>query len=191
MTGTIPHSLRAQLGRVIDVATLGALVVAVWMFISRDDNARQAGASLPELQPAVVPVNVVDEQSARARLFDDADSGAYLVMVFRTDCPVCDAQKEGWIALASTARSRGVESVALTPQRLTGSVAEYFEPAPIPVLKVEEPTALWSSLGTRVVPTTLVIGRDDRVWFRHMGLLHAEAAALAQVALERVSREGD
>jgi hypothetical protein len=71
--------------------------------------------------------------------------------------------------------------LALTPEPLSTTTRRYFDLPGIQVLQFGQPQAAFASLGTSVVPTTVLVKTPGRITFHRAGLLDASGTH----ALER------
>lgn len=175
--------------RSMDIATAGILVFAVWQFVARrasDASAERAHGStaLTDSMPAAIVV--ADSGGTEARIFETRQAQPLLVFVFRSDCPYCAQQREGWTQLAAAAQEKGIEVVALTSEPLSGGVQNYLGDAPVPIRRVSQPAALLGELGIHAVPATVLVDAANKIQFHHVGLMHeAKADELADLLQSR------
>jgi hypothetical protein len=181
--------LSRRLPTFLDIASVGLLAVAVWLFWSRRPAA-EAPAALAAVPSRIVPGAVlrpfeaVDSAGRVAPAL--ASSGARLLLLFRSDCPACAAQRPEWEALARDAAAAEVGASALTPEPLTGAVAGYFGGAPVEVRRFADAGRAAEALDLRVVPTTLLVDDGGRVVFHHQGILPPAARDSLRAALAAV-----
>ena len=191
MPGRKLRSLRSAAGRTLDVLTFCLLLFAVWIFWSRREGAPPPAASIQSPQPAtggaVGALTAVDALQRDTLLFRDGRSDVLLVLLFRSDCAACASQRAGWMDLARLADSARIRALALTPEPLTDPVLQYFAPAYLTVLQVKDPTEMWTSLESRVVPTTIIVGSERQVRFRHDGVMTPAAFHDAEQTLRNGS----
>lgn len=152
----------------LTLGAIGALAFTLWKPRSRE--------------PAP-PSSVVGRPAPAVVLADAAGTAPFpltrsLVFVFRSDCPVCAAQKSNWQSMADTAATLGFGSLAVTPEPMTRAIADYFDAAPrIPVRQLASLDAL-QQLGVTHVPTTLVVDQEGVVRYHRTGLVGIDEALL-------------
>jgi len=160
-------------GPTLDILTFALLVVAVLLFWSRRDSGPTAAAQLVQhpADTSAAPLSALDALQQDTVLFPDGHSSTRLVLLFRSDCAACASQLSEWLTLVQVADSAGIPTIALTPEPLGDAALSYFSPTNVQVLQVKESAVLWTSLKTRIVPTTLIVGPDREVRFRHHGVM--------------------
>lgn len=168
----------------LDLVSVGLLAVAIWLFW----DAR--GGTPSAASPQASAVSSVSRITAGRRLavFAVADSAGEmhpgiapdapgtLLFVFRSDCPACAAQKSEWQALAGLADSRGLRTVAYTPEPLAAGVPAYFGDAPVTVMRFADDASARDALDLRLVPTTFVVDAGGRVRLHHQGVMPPSVA---------------
>lgn len=170
---SILERIRRFGGPTLDILTFTLLVVAVFLFWSRRDSGPTALAQSAQhlANTTVAPLAALDALQQDTVLFPDSHSRTRLVLLFRSDCPACASQLSEWLTLVRVADSAGIPTIALTPEPLGNAALTYFKPTNVAVLQIAESSELWTSLNTRVVPTTLIVGPDRQVRFRHHGVM--------------------
>ena len=169
---SILERIRRFGGPTLDTLTFALLVVAVFLFWSRRDSGPTAAQPAQyAADTAAAPLAAVDALQQDTVLFPDSHSRTRLVLLFRSDCPACASQLSEWLTLVRVADSAGIPTIALTPEPLGNAALTYFKPTNVAVLQIAESSELWTSLNTRVVPTTLIVGPDRQVRFRHHGVM--------------------
>ena len=160
---------RRRLTLAIDVLTLLALIVAVALMV-RLQLERRAGADDSAAGPAdaaslvglsLPPLDVTDRAGRRSRL-TAAGAGPRLLLLFRSDCPACAAQRPGWIRLAQAARERGIATLALTGEPVSRLASEYLTRHGVETRYLAGSAPL-AALRIHVVPTTLLVGPRGRI----------------------------
>ena len=173
MSSVCPRPWRSLLSIAVDVTTLAAIGGAGFLFLTSgrpDSTPAAGGAGIETLVGSVMPsVSVRDSGHGRDTLFTAPGTNT-LVLVFRTDCPVCGVQKPEWNELARRASGVGWRTVALTPERITSEVAAYFALKTIETFQVSDPSRL-GQLGVTGVPATIVVTAKGRIGFGRVGLL--------------------
>lgn len=173
MSSVRPRRWRSGLSVAVDVATLAAIIGAGFLFLNSRSAKSSRAPDLGDLERFVdsimPPLAVRDSDHGRDTLFTSPGT-ATLVLVFRTDCPVCGVQKPEWNELARRASGVGWRTVALTPERITSEVAAYFAPRIVETFQVSDPSRL-GQLGVTGVPATIVVTAAGRIGFGRVGLL--------------------
>lgn len=175
MKGARLERVRRYAGLAIDVLVVAVLVFAVWSFLASRRTRQAIDPSLPHSRPltgvVVPPVRVLSAQRVSQVEFASAPGRPRLVLLFRSDCPVCQRQVPEWNRLSSIARGTGTATLALSPEPVGYVPSRYFGSTAVAVMQLESPSALWTAFGTQAVPTTILVGSDNKVLFQHVGLL--------------------
>lgn len=163
----VPKSARQVITIGLDLAIVAVLGLTVWIALDRD-RPPVTGADLIGHRP---PTLTLEDAGGRPVPYEPADSTGSLLLVFRSDCPVCQAQREDWQRIARAAAGLGIAVVAVTPEALTPEIAGYFgEASPIQVFRTNDVKG-FSRIGVRSVPTTIVVDRRGRVRVHRSGLV--------------------
>jgi|GEM_PF-2317818 len=170
---------RSGLGMVVDVAFLLALLLMAGLLIRREGRAHNDQRPIVLEGRRLGSIEVVDSGGQRLGIDAARERQPHLLFVFRSDCPACARQREGWGELAELARSAGVEVLALTGEPLTPSIRAYLEDAGVPVLSIKDPSPL-IELGVLSVPTTILADETGVIRFGSVGIIgNIEMAARA------------
>lgn len=157
------NKLRQRVTWGLDLLTLGAIgfvILTLWK-PTRDPTPPRSpvGREAPALE-------LVDESGSASRELARA-----MVFVFRSDCPVCAAQKSNWATMAALAVARGFRVLAVTPEPVTGEIHDYFGVGlDIPVRQLASLDPL-RQLGITQVPTTLIVDGRGIVRYREAGVV--------------------
>lgn len=186
--------LSRRLPTFLDVASVGLLAVAVWLFWSRGRGDGVAppsavgNASRVAAGSVLAPFSVTDTAGV---VTPGVAAGArgHVLLVFRSDCPACALQKPVWEALARGAEARGVRVVAYTPEPPVGPVRRYFAGAPVAVRGFTDAAAAGRALDLRMVPTTFVLDANGRVLLHHEGVMPPATADSARALVALLSSE--
>lgn len=167
-----------RLGTVVDLATICLVIVAVVAFV-RSQRPSTGGsdpyAAALDSGATVQSVEVRGKDTGLDTLFGPAEAGEHLVFIFRSDCPVCKRQKPIWNKLAATARSAGVQVIALTGEDANlPEVASYMDS--VTILQATDASQIPSRLGTAYVPATMLVDGANHLVFEQVGLLDSLAS---------------
>lgn len=163
----------SRLGRLVDIATLGVLVLAAFLLVKPRLGGNEVVAATPSSVPLPARISalpVVDSTSLPTELVQ-ADHPT-LVFVFRSDCPACAAQRPEWIEIATEARAHGWHVTAVTAEAIVPAVGGYFSEAPVKVVQARDPMDLPQKLGVSVVPATIVIAPGGTIPFHRVGVMN-------------------
>lgn len=163
------------LSRVVDGLTLLVLGVAIFLLLeSRLGRRDVAGTGThPATLQALPAIAARDSVGAPVNLRSIAltTGTPTLLYLFRSDCPACMEQRDGWREAAASARRAGWQIVAITPEALTPSILAYFESEDVHVLRSDDPLRLFSDLRSPGVPTTIAADGSGTVRFHRLGVL--------------------
>lgn len=189
MHNDVQSRWRRGLSLGVDLASVALLVVAGVLLIASRGRSDGAPAAGPVVGAPVPAIEVIDAVGRQTWVFGERGAGPALVLVFRTDCPVCGRERPTWIRLAGHAAAEGLSVLALTPEPLDSTVAAYFAEAPeVEVRQVADPGSLASALGIRAVPTTFVVEAGGRLGFAYTGLLPPDRVTALRAAVEAQGR---
>lgn len=180
---------RSSLSRVLDIATLLLLAVAVWTLVTRGDQegSSETAASSPVdesvTEVAALQVRSGAEETA-APLASVAAPPPWLLFVFRSDCQYCAREKSTWKQLAPDSVSGDLPVIGLTSEPLGPEVVDYFGSEGVEVFRVDR-QQLREKLGSRVVPTTIAVRDDRSIAFRAAGVMSPVARDSLWRLLER------
>lgn len=172
--------------KLADIAVVVLLLGAVAIFLHRRVTpvvtpviaTWASGARFPEIQ-------VRNASGARVPLLPEGFSGSgHLLLVFRTDCEACEAQKPDWGALTHDAQTAGWKVVAITNESLTDSVASYLDNAP-GARVVRADTRDLERMKIQIVPSTIVIDQGNQVRAHFPGVLSPAAFDSVRQSLRR------
>jgi hypothetical protein len=163
----------------LDVASVVALIAAV-VLLWRSQHAGRTATAAPAAQTPVLTDSVptqfaVTKTAGETEWLPSASGTRQLLLLFRTDCPACTAQKSDWRAIAADARAQGIRVVALTPEALSPWVHTYFESDPVEVASIIRPELVFDNLATSSVPTTIALDATGHIIFHHPGRMPEDA----------------
>lgn len=179
------------MARTLDAATWIVLALVVWFVVKGRQapvppTASIAGASLSQ-DSLLADLPIVDVDGKATSLDLVTSSSKALLLVFRSDCPVCATQKAGWEALSEAAHRSNVAVIALTSEPMSPAVAGYFRQDRIKTFSLTRPEDIMSGLGTSMVPTTIVVtGR--KVSLHRIGLLRDDQLDNVSVEITDATR---
>lgn len=184
------------LTRAADIATLVIAASAVGLLVGRmvasptsvaQSGRPQSTEPLGEVSAIGVAGPVTDALDSRGT----AEATGILVLIFRTDCRFCAAQKPGWSRLAQSAQDRGIRVIGFTNEPFSSGVATYLEDVGtgIEVFSALQPAALAEIFGSNAVPTTIVLDVERRPRLQQVGVLSGEDLDKFRDQLSRLAGE--
>lgn len=169
----------------LDVASGLALIAAVVLLWNAkrpapyDATGPVASSPTPMLtDSSPTPFAVVKSAGEIEMLPSASGTSNVLLLLFRTDCPACTAQKSEWRTIAAAARAKGIRVVALTPEALTPWVHSYFENDPLEIASLARPDQVFDNLATSSVPTTIALDATGHIIFHHPGRMQEDAVTV-------------
>ncbi|NOT10085.1 MAG: hypothetical protein HOP28_17980 [Gemmatimonadales bacterium] len=154
------------------VVVLAALLMGARGLLRRDSPATPPPLAETEekelLSRAPRPLAVITSEHGDSMLRFDKGVPT-LVMIYRHDCPACQATKETWRRLTTAPAVQSGAALALTldPPNISG----FFDEPGVVVYHVASSARLKGSFPSSFVPTTLVVRPDGRIAFAKIGVL--------------------
>lgn len=170
---------RMRLGDAINwsVATAALVMSAVLLVRShqeRGDTRRWRAAQSAQVEGKVLAHVVTTSGRDSVPLGQDASRGRSVLYVFRTDCPVCEHQREEFASLAATLTSTQIITASPEPD---ANLNDYWAGTALdghPVRRLSREAM--EAVGARVVPTILVLDHEARAIRLLPGRLDSESA---------------
>ncbi len=158
----------AQQAIVIGVALLLAVLALIPLLLAQPANA--------EVQRAVggQPLSdfVLNDLDGRPVRLSDYTGRPVLINAWATWCPPCRAEMPALHAFYQAHQADGLELLAINAGEAQATAASFItaQGFTFPVL-LDPGARLLDALGIRSFPTSVLVGRDGRVKFIHIGLL--------------------
>lgn len=165
---------RSPFAFALDIGTLALLGLAVWLVFFASSDRPEATARTAAASVAPADLEAIDADGSVVPLLFD-HGGSHLVLLFRTDCSVCERELPHWMELAELAEDQGVEVTAVTAEERTPATRTYFDDAKVRLLHTRRPERLSRAFRTRVVPTTVLVSADGDIVFHSAGKMHGAA----------------